>query len=368
MNSADYWRKRALKTKIAALDRSDAYEKQMQARLSDTQSNINNLITSWADKYANEDGTINADEARQLLRGVENHQWQNTLDEWERKARAGGYDHELNLEYYRSRVSRLQALEAQVRVTMAGAANDETPHFEKALTDVYDETYNRTVYNTKSKQLNLTGNFAKFNDDELKAVVNQPWHGGDFSSRLWGNMVNELPTLLSQTIQRGILLGYNADRLVSSVGTTFGNMKRYQIHRLINTEAGHITERATLKAYRDSNIKKYEYMAALESRTCDVCRALDGKVFEVKDEVTGLNYPLMHPNCRCTTAPWYDELSDKPDHISDVSDNMSVQDLIAKGIGSEEDLRNIGAAYYDEVFNDKYFSIGRQGEKVRRRK
>ena len=150
MNSADYWRKRALKTKIAALDRSDAYEKQMQARLSDTQSSINNLITSWADKYAKEDGTINADEARQLLRGVENHQWQNTLDEWERKARAGGYDHELNLEYYRSRVSRLQALEAQVRVTMAGAANDETPHFEKALTDVYDETYNRTVYNTKS--------------------------------------------------------------------------------------------------------------------------------------------------------------------------------------------------------------------------
>lgn len=90
------------------------------------------------------------------------------------------------------------------------------------------------------------------------------------------------------------------------------------VHRLVVTETAHITEQATYNAYEESNVDKYEWIAALESSTCKIeyvingktykgCGGLDGEVFDV-----GPNsfVPPLHPYCRCTTAPW-DELLEK---------------------------------------------------------
>lgn len=311
MNGADYWRKRALKVKNAALVKGEQYEFDMAKRLANAALEVESAIDVWANKYADEDGTINADEARQMFRGIENHQWQNTLDEWERKARAGGYDHELNLEYYRSRISRLQALEAQLKNILAGYAKPEQVQMLGMLTNVYSDTYYRTVYNAQSQKGTFTADFAQFDTEELKKAVSKPWHGNDFSSRVWGNMADTLPDMLQKAVGRGIALGYNPEKLVKEARVTFRNFKKYQVHRLITTELAHATEEATYEAYTQSNIEQYEYLATLEVRTCDTCGHLDGKVFAVKDREEGVNYPVMHAHCRCTTAPWYEELADE---------------------------------------------------------
>lgn len=311
MNGADYWRKRALKVKNAALVKGEQYEFDMAKRLANAALEVESAIDVWAKKYADEDGTINADEARQMFRGIENHQWQNTLDEWERKARAGGYDHELNLEYYRSRISRLQALEAQLKNILAGYAKPEQVQMLGMLTNVYSDTYYRTVYNAQSQKDTFTADFAQFDTEELKKAVSKPWHGNDFSSRVWGNMADTLPDMLQKAVGRGIALGYNPEKLVKEARVTFRNFKKYQVHRLITTELAHATEEATYEAYTQSNIEQYEYLATLEVRTCETCGHLDGKVFAVKDREEGVNYPVMHAHCRCTTAPWYEELADE---------------------------------------------------------
>ena len=43
-------------------------------------------------------------------------------------------------------------------------------------------------------------------------------------------------------------------------------------------------------------------MVALDSMTCDICQQLDGMVFKVSEAKEGVNYPVMHPRCRCTTT------------------------------------------------------------------
>lgn len=265
MRSAEYWRKRALKVKNAALVKGEKYEFEMAKRLANVALEIESVIDEWANKYADEDGTINADQARQLLRGVENHQWQNSLDEWERKSRAGGYDHELNLEYYRSRVDRLQALEAQLKSILAEYAKPEQIQMLDLLTNTYGETYYRTVFNDQGRSGAFTADFAKFNTDELNKIVSKPWKGNDFSQRLWGNMTDTLPDMLKDTISRSIILGYSPDQLVKEVSVTFRNFKNYQVHRLIITEMAHATEEATAKAYEESDVKKYEYLATLRN-------------------------------------------------------------------------------------------------------
>ncbi|RRK09381.1 hypothetical protein D1831_13070 [Lactiplantibacillus garii] len=58
---------------------------------------------------------------------------------------------------------------------------------------------------------------------------------------------------------------------------------------------GHVQEEATAKSYDESDIDVYEYMATLESHTCDVYGRLDGPHFAVKDRKPGINYPLIMP-------------------------------------------------------------------------
>lgn len=81
---------------------------------------------------------------------------------------------------------------------------------------------------------------------------------------------------------------------------------------MIVTEMGHITEQATADFYEDSNIEQYQYLATLEieTHTCEVCAHLDERIFYVKDRREGLNYPMIHPYCRCTTVPYMKDLPD----------------------------------------------------------
>lgn len=310
MADLTYWQKRHLKTKQKALKNAEKYEADYLKRLNKAHREIEKEIKAWAKKYATEDGGMTQANANKLLRGMDKQDWNNTLAQWEHKARVGGYDNELNLEYYRSRVSRLQALQGQITDIMATHTAPEVGRMQQQLADTYKDTYYRTTYNTQAQQMAINGNFARFNDDQLTKIVSKPWAGSDFSKRLWGNMTTKLPNELTKTLSRGVLLGHGVERMVKDARVTLNNASRYDLHRLITTEFAHITEQATLDSYHDSGIERYEYMATLETHTCERCGALDSEVIDTNKQQAGVNYPPLHPNCRCTTAPWFEELEE----------------------------------------------------------
>ena len=107
-------------------------------------------------------------------------------------------------------------------------------------------------------------------------------------------------------------MGYSANRVVKDIRDRFYDVSTTNIHRLVVTEMGHAAEEATAKFYEDSDIDQYQYLATLETHTCDQCRHLDDKVFNTKDRVEGKNHPLMHPYCRCTTVPYDKNLPEAP--------------------------------------------------------
>ena len=68
-------------------------------------------------------------------------------------------------------------------------------------------------------------------------------------------------------------------------------------------------------------------MATLEKRTCEVCGALDGKHFFVNDAKIGINYPPIHPNCRCTTIEFdFDDALDWYNTGQPMPQNMKYKD------------------------------------------
>lgn len=111
---------------------------------------------------------------------------------------------------------------------------------------------------------------------------------------------------LSEIVIRGAMTGMSLERMQMEFRQTF-QVEKYKAERLLRTEMAYFHNEAEQESYRDLGIEQYIYIATLDNRTSEVCADLDGKVFKTKDGKVGVNLPPMHPNCRSTTGPYYDE-------------------------------------------------------------
>lgn len=309
MNSQEYWKKRALLTRQKEMASTAEYEVAMRSRLKDLENEFIRESKKWVTKYAKENNQ-SLRQAADYLNSIDTTKFDMTLAEFEAKARAGGFEKELNSAYYKTRIARLQELYRQYQELAARYADNEEDNMAIGLAKRYEDTYLLENYNKYLVVGGLDVNFAHFNEQELKDIVYQPWKGGNFSKRIWNNYTKVMPEVITDVMFRSTALGYSYNRLERMLRDRFQGVVKSNIHRLVVTEMGHAAEQATAKFYKDSDIDQYQYLATLETHTCEVCAHLDGRIFYVKDEKDGVNYPLIHPYCRCSTVPYMKGLPD----------------------------------------------------------
>lgn len=309
MNSQEYWKKRALLAKQKEMASTAEYEVAMRSRLKDLENEFIRESKKWVTKYAKENNQ-SLKQAADYLNYIDTSKFDMTLAEFEAKARAGGFEKELNSAYYKTRIARLQELYRQYQELAARYADNEEDNMAIGLAKRYEDTYLLENYNKYLVVGGLDVNFAHFNEQELKDIVYQPWKGGNFSKRIWNNYTKVMPEVLTDVMFRSTALGYSYNRVERMLRDRIQGVVKSNIHRLVVTEMGHAAEQATKKFYKDSDIDQYQYLATLETHTCEVCAHLDGRIFYVKDEKDGVNYPLIHPYCRCSTVPYMKGLPD----------------------------------------------------------
>jgi len=311
LSNQEYWQRRYLQTKAKEIRSTEAYEKALQPELNGLYHDLHSEVSMWVDKYARNQG-IDSDEARKALNGINTKHWRLTLKQFREKAKTGGYEDELDAEYFRSRVARLESLEQQLKTQTQPFAQRRTNTMRQALADQYDDTYMRTNYNLQAQRASFSSDFAHFNEVQLRIAVSQPWGKGgkDFSQRIWKNYQEELPSYLMDAVLRGTIMGYGPQKVGQMMHARFQDVKRNNIHRLVASEMAHVAEEASAKGYEENDIEEYEYLATLESHTCDVCGKLDGQIFKVSKRKPGINYPTIHARCRCTTMPYIKGLPD----------------------------------------------------------
>lgn len=303
MKAQDYWKKRVLLAKQKEMESTAEYEVAMRSRLKDLENEFIKESKNWLSKYANSNNQ-SLKQAAHYLNSIDTSKFDMTLAEFEAKAKASGYEKELNSAYYKSRIARLKELYKQYQNLAASYADSEEANMALALAQRYQDTYLLENYNRYLVVGGIDVNLAHFNEQELKDIVYQPWKGSDFSKRIWNNYTKVMPEVLTDVMFRSIALGYSHTRVEQMLRDRFQGVVNSNIHRLVVTEMGHAAEQATAKFYEDSKIEQYEYLATLESHTCERCAHLDGRIFSTKNKVEGLNYPLIHPYCRCTTVPY----------------------------------------------------------------
>lgn len=164
------------------------------------------------------------------------------------------------------------------------------------LIDLYNGIagYNLTGYTPNTIQ------FGQFDSTRAQQVVNSLWcsDGRHFSSRIWSNRA-ELNNRLQQGLINCLTVGAGKDDLTKMIQNAF-DVSLYKADRIARTELTYVQNQCVRDRYIASGITRYKYLAAHDSRVSDICKRLDGRIFNLADARVGVNYPPMHCNCRST--------------------------------------------------------------------
>src|SRR5690606_4098893 len=157
--------------------------------------------------------------------------------------------------------------------------------------------------------------FAKVDQETLEKALGTQFAGSNWSKRIWGDrdkLIGELRTKLAQAFIRGESAERTTRELADRMRVSLSNAER-----LVQTETAFFVGEATAAGYKASGVvHKYEFLATLDSRTSDICRSMDGRVFALSEREVGVNYPPLHARCRSTVVPYFDDEIDPGERIA----------------------------------------------------
>ena len=305
--SRDYWAKRAVRREEESARQGGAIARKALRHYRQAVREIQTRIEVFCGRYAAGQG-IRYEEAVKVLRGTAAKEWAKTLGEYVEEINAlpdspvkERLKAELDARAYSSRITRLDALKAQIDMEIDRMMVLLEQEMEEGFGSLYTEGYYRKMFDIQQHTGKMF-DFARLDRNMVEKALSYPWSGADFSARLWENK-RALLFHLRETVTQGAIQGKGAAELSKGLSDKMG--QSYKVaERLIRTESNHFHTAADMDAYQAAGVRQYEFLATLDSRTSEVCAGLDGKFFPVEEAQAGVNCPPMHPNCRSCTVEY----------------------------------------------------------------
>lgn len=198
-------------------------------------------------------------------------------------------------------------------------ANAEIGVDTEHLGDIIQNAYMQTVFDV-TKGADYRAAFDLIPESRVKAILSTNWSGQMFSQRVWDN-TNALADGLKHDMLVGIMAGKSEQHMADDIMNRCG-VGAFEARRLVRTETTCVANMAELYGYKELDIDEYEFSACLDSRTSDLCRELDGKVFKRNSAQAGVNLPPMHPFCRSTTLPVLPSEEDLDKELAELGDEI----------------------------------------------
>ena len=235
-----------------------------------------------------------------------------------------------------SALTRSRGLFEQIGEQIKALGQKEQITFRQGLSNIYTDQFLRQVYDL-GQSITVKANFNRLNSALIQKTLDYPWSGAMFSDRLWQDkerLGRNLRVGLTQSMILGEGIPQITDRINKGIDTA-----RYNAERVARTETKRVTYCAHDDVYKDTGVEELRYRCANggDSRTCQYCRADNGKVFKRGEEPT---LP-RHPNCRCVYIPV----------VSDTFEDNELNELTGSVRGAEnyEKWREAEAKKQEEV-------------------
>jgi len=220
------------------------------------------------------------------------------------------------------RYTILTELENLLRDGIEALSDSQTKITYDILTEAYQEAYYQSAF-LIDKGVKAVTNFALLKSEFVKAAVERPIRGSMFSDAIWKN-TNDLSKRVIKDVEKALIQGKSPEKLAREIKKTYGSTA-YQAKRLINTEVAKSVMYAQDEVYQNSGVvQQVMWDATLETNTCEICEALDGKYF---DKTNHPDVP-QHPNCRCCIIPVVDgwEPTKKKENVISANGKKNVID------------------------------------------
>lgn len=98
-----------------------------------------------------------------------------------------------------------------------------------------------------------------------------------------------------------LIQGRPAGEITTEIEVRYTRRADNEFRRLVYTEDTFLVNEVIRKIGGNDT---YIYLTANDSKVCETCKALHGKIFKYADRIVGINYPPMHPWCRCIAVPY----------------------------------------------------------------
>ncbi|MBE1305645.1 phage head morphogenesis protein [Clostridium botulinum] len=198
--------------------------------------------------------------------------------------------------------NRLTKLQGNMNIIIKGLGENVENFGKKNMYEGFSINYKNIM-----ETLGQT-NFSMPNKKLMEQLLNKPWFGSNFSTRLWKN-TQVLATNLNDILTNGLIQGKTVTEMAIQLNNRM-NEGFNVAHRLVRTETMHYLNESSIQAYKDSGCGRVQYWAASDERTCPRCGIKHGNPYIIKDAPV---LPL-HANCRCTYLPVIDEDDALKDH------------------------------------------------------
>ena len=311
--NADYWRKREDEALKHYIKEEAEYDRRIQHIYQDQLDAIEREINAFYGRYAAKEG-ITIAEARKRVTQADIRAYERKAKRYVEAAardravngktdKQGFYfskraNDEMRLYNATMRINRLEMLKANIGLEMVKGHAE----LESFMGDILND---RTMEEIERRS-GILGKTVRINAKNANAIPNASFHHANFSDRIWSYQ-SAMKADLSKLLESGLIRGKNARELARDLNKYIGDSgsgATYKAERLMRTELARVQIEAQRQSYQRNGIDYFEIIS--NSGCCDVCKALDGKVYKVSDMNAGENAPPFHAHCRCSTAPWVD--------------------------------------------------------------
>lgn len=193
------------------------------------------------------------------------------------------------------KLTRRRAITAIAKLNCYAVLGDIHKTAARILTTVAEDGFYRGTF-ILQKSLGRAWEVDGLSGARLTTLVNAAYSMQDAKK-----FMDPLVDMSKDAATYSMLQGLPPERVAESVE----DVKKSTPHRAKREARTVITATASdahREAYERHGVKHYIFVCTYDERTCPKCGELDRMEFAVEDACEGVNYPPIHPNCRCTTV------------------------------------------------------------------
>ncbi len=302
----DYWDERFLLLNEMLLQQGEEYAQNAARAYMLAMLEIEKDINHFYARFANEN-SMTYQQAKQLLTSEQRQAFQMELEEYIAYGQQNNLDDvwikKLENASTVHRITRLQAIQYQLQQQVEKLEAQKIKGITETLKNIYKEGYYRTAYEIQ-KGTGIGQAFSKIDENKIDKVLARAWapDGKNFSERVWGTDRTQLIYQLQTRFTQGIIRGEGSQKIIKDMSKALYSSRK-ATERLVLTESAFVASASRKDTYENLGVKQYKVLATLDIKTSEMCRKLDGKVFDLKDYKIGLTANPFHPRCRSTTVP-----------------------------------------------------------------